>query len=336
MNVVFFEVKDWESDIIKKSFKDASTLSLCKELLTSENASEYAQAEVISTFINSKVTKEVLDKMPNLKLIATRSTGYDHIDLEYCKSRKIDVANVPTYGENTVAEHAMALILSLTRRIPESIERVRRGNFSPEGLTGIDLKNKVMGVIGTGHIGRNLIVFAKGFGMKVLAYDVKPDEAFANEAGFIYADLDYVLAKSDIISLHVPYLESTHHIINRERISKMKEGVIVINTARGGLIQTDALFDGLSSGQVGAAGLDVLEEEGFLKEEIELLHKDTEGDVDFKIALENHMMANLPNVIITPHNAFNSKEALMRIIDTTIDNIFCYSSGACKNLVNKQ
>ncbi len=333
--VVFFETKPWEVDYVNGSLKDFE-VEFCEEKLTAENVEKYADAEVISSFIGSTFTSEVLSKLKSLKMIATRSTGYDHIDLDYCKNSNILVSNVPSYGENTVAEHAMALLLSLSRRIPESIDRVRANSFIPEGLTGRDLKGKVMGVLGTGHIGKNMIAYSLAFGMKVLAYDLYPDEKFASEAGFSYAELDYLFAKADVISLHLPYTKETHHVINKEAISKMKKDVVIINTARGGLIETDALFDGLSSGKVGGAGLDVLEEEKFLSEEVVLLHMDNHGEVNFKVALENHMMAHLPNVIITPHNAFNSKEALERIITTTIDNVKCYFGGSCKNLVAHQ
>lgn len=331
--IVFFDVKDWEREEIAKVEKDFE-VKLCEEPLTIKNASEFKDAEVISVFINSAVNAEVLAQFPNLHLVTTRSTGFDHIDTKYCQDRGIFVANVPHYGANTVAEHAMALILALSRRIVESVERVRKNDFSPLGLTGMDLNQKVIGVVGTGNIGKNLIRYANGFGMKVLAYDLYKDDKAASELGFTYVELDYLLGKSDVISLHLPYNDKTHHVINRDSVSKMKKGVLIVNTARGGLIETDALFDGLRTGQIGGAGLDVLEEEKFLTEELELLHADSHGEVDFKIALENHMMAYLPNVIITPHNAFNSHEALQRIIKTTIENILCFAKGSCDNLVS--
>lgn len=330
--ITFFEVKPWERALIKKSFAE-DRLELCNEVINAENVKEYHDAEVISTFISSKLDKELLAKMPNLKLVATRSTGFDHIDLDYCKQHNILVANVPSYGENTVAEHAMALLLALAKRIPESMERVQRGVFSPDGLTGFDLKNRVIGVIGTGHIGQNMIQMANGFHMKVIAFDVYPNKELEQKLNFTYVDMEYLFKKSDVISIHVPYNKSTHHLINRDTLSILKKGVVIINTSRGGIIETDALFDGLRSGVIGGAGLDVVEQESFIKEELELLHKDTYQDVDFKVALENHMMSYFPNVIITPHNAFNSHEALMRIIETTVENIQFYKDGSCKNLV---
>src|SRR3990167_7940058 len=311
--IVFFDVKDWELPYIKKlrAGYDIQTVSAG---LSSENVEKYKDAEIISVFISSDLSKEIVRLLPKLKYIATRSTGYDHVDIKYCASKKITVSNVPTYGDNTVAEHAMALILALTRRLPESIDRVLKGDFFPDGLTGIDLKGKIIGVIGTGHIGKNVIQMAKGFGMKILAFDLYPDEKYASENGFMYSPLEYMLSRADIVTLHVPYNSSTHHMINRENIGKMKRGVIIVNTARGGLIETDALFDAVKTGHVGGVGLDVLEGEKFLSEEVELLYNDKCSGVDFKIALENHALARFPNVIITPHNAFNSAEALQRII----------------------
>ncbi len=330
--VVFFDLKDWEKDEINKIMPQFE-IKLCEDPLNIENASQFSDAEAISTFINSDCSAKVLETFPNLQLITTRSTGYDHIDMEYCKAHGINVANVPSYGSNTVAEHAMALVLSLTRRVVESVDRVRRNDFTPDGLTGIDLMGKVMGVIGTGKIGQNVAKYASAFGMKVLAFDLKPNPELADKFGFTYVDMDLLLAKSDVVSLHVPYLPTTHHIINKSNILKMKKGAYLINTARGGLIETDALFDALRTGHLAGAGLDVLEEEKFLTEEAELLHKDSHGNVDFKIALENHMLAYLPNVVMTPHNAFNSKEALQRIIVTTVDNIVCFAKGKCENIL---
>lgn len=336
-SLIFFELKNWEKEMIKKIPEFSSICCLESDPITLENVSSYADvAEVISVFIGSHLNAELLSKLPNLKLIATRSTGYDHIDIEYCKTHNIIVTNVPNYGENTVAEHAMALILSLAKRIPESIDRVKGGLFSPDGLTGIDLKDRIIGVIGTGRIGMNMIRMANGFGMKVIAYDLYPKPELEQGGNFTYVDIDYLMQKSDIVTLHAPYNDTTHHLLNRKRLEMTRQGVIIVNTARGGLIETDALYDGLKTGHIGGAGLDVLEEETFIKEELELLHTDHNlKNIDMKVALENHIMRYFPNVIITPHNAFNSKEALIRIIQISIENIKCYYSGACKNEVQK-
>ena len=331
--IAFFGLKKEDEEFYKKVLSD-NELSFTNEDLSLPNATKYSDFDIVSVFISSKLDAKVLTILKNLKFIATRSTGFDHIDLEFCRKKGIKVANIPSYGENTVAEHAMALLLTITRRIFESVERVKQSNFSPQGLTGVDLKGKIVGVLGTGRIGRHFIKMALGFNTKVIAYDLKPNLEFAKTTGFEYVSFDYLLKKSDIISLHVPYRKETHHLINRVALKNVKKGVIIINTARGGLIETDALFDALQDRSVGGAGLDVLEEEAFLQEEIELLYKDNSGESDFKIALENHMMALLPNVVITPHNAFNSVEALQRIADATVENINGFIEKNSKNLVN--
>lgn len=330
--VVFFDVKDWEKEEIKK-LDSQFNVRLCEDSLSAKNAADFSMAEVISVFVNSTLDAGVLSQFKQLKLITTRSTGFDHIDLEYCKSKSIDVANVPSYGSNTVAEHAMALMLALFRRIPESVERVRKSDFSPVGLTGLDVRGKTIGVVGTGKIGQNMIKYAKGFSMNVLAFDIHPNLDLAKELDFDYVEIKQILSDSDVISFHAPYNKDTHHLINFANIYDTKSGVFLINTARGGLIETKCLYEALRSGHVGGAGLDVLEGEKYLMEEAELLHSDRDG-ADLKIAVQNYLMSHMPNVIITPHNAFNSKEALDRIIQTTIENILCYANGSCDNVVN--
>jgi D-lactate dehydrogenase len=254
-------------------------------------------------------------------MITTRSTGFDHIDLAGAKEKKIIVCNVPFYGENTVAEHTFALILALSRRLPESVDRAKKGDFSLDGLRGFDLKGKTLGIVGLGHIGQHVARIAKGFEMKVVAYDLKQDKKLAKEMGFNYASLEELLSKSDIITLHAPYNKTTHHLINSENINLIKKGAYLVNTARGALIQTEALLKSLSIGVLAGAGLDVLEEECFIKEEAQLLSKEFPKTCDLKTVLRNHILLQQKNVIATPHNAFNSNEALMRILDTTVLNI---------------
>ncbi|MBU0596726.1 hydroxyacid dehydrogenase [Patescibacteria group bacterium] len=294
-----------------------------------------SKAEVLGVFVDSEVDKKVLDKMPKLKLIATMSTGYDHIDLEECKKRNITVCNVPNYGENTVAEHTMALILSLSRKIYPSIKRVKEGHYDFVGLRGFDLKGKAIGIVGTGSIGIHLITMLKCFETKVIAYDVKPNKATAKKYGFTYVSFDKLLSRSDIISFHVPLFPSTHHMINKKNIKKIKKGAYLINTARGGLIEAEALAKGLKSGQIAGAGLDVLEEEELLQNPKKILYtekKDRDGLL--KTNQMNKFIVDHPNTIITPHNAFNSTEALKRIIDITAENIIAYSKGRVQNIVN--
>lgn len=320
MKIGFFEIEPWEKDLIKKAFpKDQIIFSSSK--LNSKNAEKYSDLDVISIFIYSQIDQKLLDKMPKLKLVTTRSTGYDHIDTKSCAKRNIVVCNIPTYGENTVAEQTFALILSLSRKMPQCLERTRKGSFDLTGLRGFDLRGKTLGVIGTGNIGKHVIRIAKGFEMNIMAFDAFPNPQLAKEMEFNYYPLDKVLKESDIVTLHVPYLPQTHHLINKNKIALMKKDAILINTSRGGIVETDALVQALKSGKLGGAGLDVLEGECDILEETQLVKKSFSGNCDLKTLLENHILMDMPNVIITPHNAFNTHEALMRILNTTIDNI---------------
>ncbi len=333
MKIAFFELEEWEKDYIQQNLKEWQ-LEFIDGTLTRETAAKAKYCDAAAVFIYSKIDKAVLEKLPKLKFIATMSTGYDHIDVVAAKKRKVTVSNVPTYGENTVAEHTFALILALSRKIAESAERTRHGDFTLEGLRGFDLKGKTIGVIGTGHIGMHVIRIAKGFEMNVVAFDVKKELAAAKKLGFKYADFDSLLQKSDIITLHCPYNKATHHLINNGNIGKVKKGAMLINTARGGLVETRALLRALDNGTIVAAGLDVLEEECNIKEEKQLLSKDFEKECDLKTMLGNHMLLNHKNVIITPHNAFNSKEALVRILSMTIENIKAFEKKKPINIVS--
>jgi len=290
--------------------------------------------EILSNFINYPVTAETLKEFPKLKYVTTRSTGYDHIDLKACAERGVAVSNVPTYGENTVAEFAFALLLSLSRKIFPAVKRVReQGLFATDELQGFDLQNKTLGVVGTGHIGAYAIKIAKGFGMNVVAFDPHPNPKLSAQFGFSYASLEELLKQSDIVTLHVPYMPATHHLINSKNIGLCKKGALIINTARGGLIDTSALISALKSGQLAGAGLDVLEEEGFVKDEVHMLALGHPNEDQLKTVLADHELMYMDNVLITPHNAFNTKEALQRILDTTIMNIQGFIKEKSINLV---
>ncbi len=319
MKIVFFEVEDWEENYLKEKFK-GSRLIFSRDILDEKNASIAENAEIISVFIYSKINTNTLDKLKKLKAIATRSTGFDHININECKKRKISVFNVPFYGENTVAEHTFALILDLSRKIHNSYERTTRGNFSLEGLRGFDLKGKTLGILGLGHIGIHVARIAKGFEMNVLAYDIRKNLKLAKKYGFKYSGFETLLKNSDIITVHCPYNKFTHHLLNKNNIHLIKKGAYLINTSRGGIIETKALVNALVKGNLAGVGLDVLEEESLIKEEVQLLSKNF-NKKNLENLLHNHLLLTFSNVIITPHNAFNSKEALIRIADTTIENI---------------
>jgi len=293
----------------------------------------YREAEILSVFVHSQVSAAMLEAMPRLRMIATRSTGYDQIDLETCNRRGIPVCNVPRYGENTVAEHTFGLILSLSRKIHKAYQRTVAGDFSLHGLEGFDLKGKTIGVIGAGSIGLHVIRIAKGFGMNVIAFDARPNELIAEVLGFTYVPLEQLFAQADIISLHAPYSPATHHLINMESILRIKRGALLINTARGGLVDTEALLAALDQGILTGAGLDVLEGEELMDEEERMLHG-PEAEEQMRLLIRRHILLRRPDVVITPHMAFYSHEATERILETTIHNINAFLAGHPENVVN--
>ncbi len=312
-----------------------AALWFTEEILSDDHPPKETNFDAISVFVDSNVTRNVLEKFPILQFVATRSTGFDHIDVAACKEKNIAVSSVPSYGANTVAEMAFGLILTLSRKIYESYDRIREtGNWSVEGLRGFDLMGKTIGIVGTGKIGRHSIAIAKGFGMKIVAYDPIPDLGLAAEYNFPYKPLNDLLAESDVVTIHVPYMTETHHLMDEKRIGLMKKGALLINTSRGGIVETAALVRALQSGQLGGAGLDVLEEEGVIKDEIDFLVSGKPEGHDWKTVIANHVLIDMPNVVITPHNAFNTKEAIERILDTTVENIAGYLRGEVLNKVN--
>lgn len=338
MKLAFFEIEEWEAEYIKQQIANREGqiyLSFSDRKLDKDNLPEEKDVDVISVFVGSKIDAEVISAFPSLELITTRSTGFDHIDLAAAKAKGIKVAYVPGYGDNTVAEFAFGLILTLSRKIYEAYDRIREtGSFSLEGLRGFDLKGKTIGIVGTGRIGCEMIKIANGFGMKVVAHDLFPKEELCEQLGFKYVSLDELLGQSDIISLHVPYTKETHHLINSQNISKIKKGALLINTSRGGVVETEALVKALSDGNLGGAGLDVLEEEGVVQDERQFLLYGRPDEHNLKTILANHVLIDMPNVIITPHNAFNTKEALQRILDTDIANIKGFIDGGSINLIS--
>ncbi len=331
MRIALFEVEDWEREYFMRGLADHE-LSFHRETLDEQRTGTIADAEVVSVFIHSRIDRQVVDALPRLRLIATRSTGYDHIDLEACAERGVLVANVPRYGENTVAEHTFGLILTLSRNLLRAYLRTSRGDFSLKGLEGFDLMGKTLGVVGAGSIGLHVVRIAKGFGMDVLAYDVNQSRLLADVLGFEYVGLEELLRRADIISLHAPYTPQTHHLINRDTLALVKRGALLINTARGGLVDTDALLWALDEGIIGGAGLDVLEGEELVSEERELLAQPA-AEEKLRMLLRHHILLRRDNVIITPHSAFYSREALQRIVETTVANILRFEEGNPLNLV---
>lgn len=333
MKIVIYEIEPWE----REAFEDLQAehdVVFESSTLSTETALKHPDAEIISTFVYSSLDADVLQKFPQLKMIATRSTGFDHIHLKTCVERDIKVANVPSYGEATVAEHVFALLLAISHHLIDAVDRTRRGDFSQAGLRGFDLMGKTMGIVGTGHIGRHAAHIARGFSMKVVAYDIAPDEAAAEAIGFRYCDFKDVLGAADVLSLHVPATPATRHMIAAEEFAAMKDGAILINTARGSIVDVRSLIGALSSGKIAAAGLDVLPEEPVIREEAELLRSAFSHEHDLESLLADHILLRLRNVLITPHSAFNTREAVRRILDTTRTNLDAFITAQPQNLVS--
>lgn len=295
-----------------------------------------AEAEVISVFVTSSVDRDLLAKFPMLKLIACRSTGFNHIDIQAASERGITVVNVPSYGAHTVAEYTFGLLLALTRRIIAASEAFQAGTADHDKIRGTDMYGKTLGLIGTGHIGRNVAAIAQGFGMTVNAYDAYPDTDWAKDAGVTYAELDELLVSSDVVTLHIPYSKAVHHLIDASKLKLMRPTAIIVNTARGELIDTVALLEALVAGQLQGAALDVFEGESLVDAHNELRTLRLGGkQALLEQGVELDILRKLPNVLVTNHNAFNTAEALGRINQTTTDNIVKFLDGQTQNSVTK-
>jgi D-lactate dehydrogenase len=290
---------------------------------------ELRDAEVLSIFVNSRLTPAMIDSMPNLKHIALRSTGFDHVAVAHAEEKGIVVSYVPHYGSQTVAEHTFALILTLSRKINAMYDLMRTsGEVSVPEHEGFDLCGKTIGIVGTGAIGKRVCEIAKGFRMNVVAFDLYPDETFAIEHGMTYLSLNELLATADITTFHVPATKENYHLLNEDNLTRVKPGAYIINTARGTLIDTVALIHALKSGKLSGAGLDVYEGEEYLKDELKLVDAREELNVNiWKAFAAEHELLDMPNVVMTPHMAFNTKEAKREIIDTTVANIKHWSEG---------
>lgn len=310
MKIVFFNTSAPDQQRVREALS-AHEVSFVTGTIT-ENLAIVASADIISVFIDTTVDEGALTQLPNVKLIATRSTGYDHIALDAATRQGISVATVPTYGVRTVAEFAFALLLTLTRRL-------RAGSYSDAAVAfeGVDLYKKTIGIVGTGNIGKNVARIAQGFGMRILLCDMYPNTSFASEVGGTYVDMKTLVAQSDVVTLHMPYTPDTHHLVNASLLSQFKHGSILINTARGGIVDTRALIDALKNGTLYGAGLDVVEEE---RQKNSPLISELES---------------CANVIRTPHIAYGTHEARSEILETTIENILSYTAGSPRNIVTK-
>ena len=323
IKVAFFDAKAYD----KPSFEQYGSLYDVRfkylETKLNEDTVDLARGcDAVCVFVNDTVNAAVIDRLYEygVRLIALRSAGYNNVDLQAAFG-KIHVVHVPAYSPYAVAEHAIALLLTSVRRIHKASNRTREFNFSLNGLTGFDFHGKTVGVVGTGKIGRIFIDICRGFGMNVIAYDRFP----AKDSGITYVSLEELLEQSDIISLHCPLTDETRHMINAEAIGKMKKGVVIVNTSRGALIDAEALLEGIKARKIGAACLDVYEEEA------DVFFEDRSGHI-----LNDDLLSRLismPNVIVTSHQAFLTEEALNNIAETTVSNILsCFEKdGMCDN-----
>ena len=326
MKIAFFDAKPYDKPSFDSYGKERDIEFKYFETKLNEDTVELANGfDGICVFVNDTVNREVIDKLVSfgIKIIALRCAGFNNVDLKYANGR-IRVVRVPAYSPYAVAEHTMAMLLTSIRRIHKAYIRTRDFNFSLAGMTGFDLYGKTVGVIGTGRIGRVFIDICRGFGMKVLAYDKFKAEGLDNGESVRYVSLDELFRGSDIISLHCPLTEDTYHIINSETLKKCKRGIVILNTSRGALVDAEALLAGIKSRHVGAACLDVYEEES------EFFFEDFSGHI-----IEDDVLARLismPNVIVTSHQAFLTEEALSNIAMTTVSNIDeIFKSGKCQN-----
>lgn len=341
MKIAFFDAKSYDKPAFEKyAAQNDVKIKFYDTKLTEDTVELARDCEAVCVFVNDNVNKNVVDKLYELgvKIIALRCAGYNNVDLRACFG-KIHVVRVPAYSPYAVAEHAAALLLTSIRRIHKAYIRTRNFNFSLEDLTGFDLHGKTVGVIGTGKIGTIFINICRGFGMSVLCYDMFPREI----EGATNVSLDELFERSDIISLHCPLTDGTRHLINAESIEKMKKGVVIINTSRGALIDSEALLNGLKARKVGAACLDVYEEEA------SIFFKDFSSHIVNDDLLTR--LISMPNVILTSHQAFLTEEALSNIAETTINNILsmngegklnnevcyeCDKMGTCKHDVKNK
>lgn len=329
IKIAFFDTKDYDKKLFEKFNKNYNyEITYFESKLNKETAQLTKGYDAICIFVNDKVDKETLKILEDngVKVIALRCAGYNNVDLENVGN--IKVVRVPDYSPYAVAEHTVALLLNINRKIYKSYQRVKKYNFSLDGLLGFDIHGKTIGVIGTGKIGQAFMRIMKGFGVNILAYDVYKNKQISKEIGFKYVTLEELLKNSDVISLHCPLTNDTENIIDTNTINKMKKGVILLNTSRGKLIDTDSLIEGMITGKIGGAGLDVYEdeEEFFLRDMSNSYKRDKNLSV----------LISMPNVVITSHQAFFTIEALNKIVNDTLKNIEdIFNNRDCINEVTK-
>jgi len=322
MKVAFFDAKPYDMPSFEKFGSENGIRFKFYETKLNEDTAELAKGcEAVCVFVNDTVSAAVIDRLCELgvKTLALRCAGYNNVDIKYAKD-KIKVVSVPAYSPYAVAEHAMTLLLTSIRRVHKAYIRTRDHNFSLNGLTGFDLHGKTVGVVGTGKIGRIFINICRGFGMNIIAYDKFP----AKDSDIEYVELDELFSRSDIISFHCPLTDEIYHLIDERSVDKLKKGVVIINTSRGALIDAEALLEGIKARKIGAACLDVYEEEA------DVFFQDFSGHIIADDTLAR--LISMPNVIVTSHQAFLTEEALSNIAETTVNNIItCHKGEECPN-----
>jgi D-lactate dehydrogenase len=331
--IAFFEVTEKEKVSFERYFHGNKYKLLIFDKPLSEIASyEYKEAQVISVFNSSKIDESIIAHMPKLEFIAVRSTGYDNIDLKACKKHRISVSNVPGYGRTTVAEYAIMLMLMLYHKMPAVMSSVSEGKINYKKLTGQVVAGKTLGIIGAGRVGTAVARIAVALGMHVIAYDPYPHQEASEAIGYSYVDINELLKGADIITLHATLNPSSKHMINTSTLNMMKESAILINTARGPLVNTIELVEALKGKEIAGAALDCIEGEGTIDLDIETDLLLGNKDSIYEIA-EVDILSKMNNVILSPHNAFNSAESLAILRKTTAQNIHCFLSSHPQNLV---
>jgi len=324
MKIIFFDVQDYEIDFLKKNCPKGVEVELFKGSI--ETFGGNFDADAISVFAINPVRAEALKKFKNLKYIFARSVGFSHIDKNYCASHSIKVFNTPHYGDYTIAEFAFGILLSVVRKIRQSSDAVKNGDVNLGDFIGMELYSKTIGIIGLGAIGQKVAKIAEGFSMNVICHDIVPKE------GYNCVSLDELCARADIITLHAPLTVSNHYLLNAEMFEKMKDGVVIVNTARGEIVDTQALLCAIESGKIAFCALDVLECETLLMGGEKCCPDCHEESCLRKFFLNRRLLSH-PNVLITPHVAYDTKEAIERILKITMQNIIAAQSGKYENVV---
>ena len=337
MKIVYFDVENYEIKFLKKNKENKYNYFLEPNSLNNitEINPEYLDADIISVFTSSQITKSVLEQFKNLKLIALRSVGYNHVDLEYCKKNSIQVVNSPNYGSITIAEFTLALLFDVCRHVTKSDTEFKDGKVCPNNLIGTELSGKKIGIIGLGAIGSAFAKIVFGLNMNILGYDIFEREDLKQTLNVKYVDFDTLLKESDFISIHAPLTKENYHMFNEQSFNKMKKSAIIINTGRGELIDSKALYNAIINKKIAGAGLDVLEKEETITDFDYILELNRLDKLTLEQTIINSQLLRLDNVIITPHIAYNTKEAIQKILMITMNNIeeFINSPTQLKNSV---